>query len=62
MKKLSFCLLLFFSLLFCSCNSERQKEIDFIDNVLSEHVDLSNYNWLVIIPGVGCNGCIQEGE
>ena len=62
MKKISFCLLLFLTLSFYSCNSERQKEIDFIDNVLSEHADLSNYNWLVIIPGVGCNGCIQEGE
>ena len=62
MKKLSFYFLVLCTLLCSSCNKERQQEIDYINHVLSEHPELSDYNWLVIIPGVGCNGCIQEGE
>ena len=62
MKKVSFYFLVLCTLLCSSCNKERQQEIDYINHVLSEHPELSDYNWLVIIPGVGCNGCIQEGE
>jgi len=26
------------------------------------NIDSSKFNWIVILPGLGCSGCIQEGE
>lgn len=57
-------ILLILSLLFMvSCNkSEKEIERDFLSEAIKPITANKNFNWVVILPGVGCNGCIQEGE
>ncbi len=46
-----------------SCKEDiKDVEINFIGTLIKEiNVDLG-YKWIVILPGLGCEGCIQEGE
>ena len=52
-----------FFLLFISCKEKTEEiEKNFLSKSL-EQIDIPmNYQWIVIIPGAGCHGCIQEGE
>ncbi|MFS4456928.1 hypothetical protein ACKWB9_12475 [Maribacter sp. 2304DJ31-5] len=56
-------LFLFAILLIGSCK-QKDKEIE--ANHISDSIEKikisPNYKWLVILPGLGCHGCIQEGE
>ena len=45
-----------------SCDNMNSHEKDFLNDIITTHPEFSNYTWIVIIPEVGCNGCIQEGE
>lgn len=52
------------TLLLFSCGKKTDKEIEsgYI-NAFLKHVNISKEtNWVVILPGLGCHGCIQEGE
>lgn len=62
MKNIFLYISLCIALLFVSCSKEGHQEKEFVNHILSERPELSKYTWLVIIPGAGCNGCIQEGE
>lgn len=45
----------------CNRKSTFDEESFFINAI--DHAQISNsYKWIVIIPGAGCSGCIQEGE
>lgn len=46
-----------------SCKqTEANKEDTVIGDGIKEIKLKPEYNWLVIMPGLGCRGCIQEGE
>lgn len=46
-----------------SCNkSNHDKELDFLTEKLDEIEIADNYKWIVILPGLGCDGCIQVAE
>ena len=45
-----------------SCKNEEHREREYLNDVLAEYPQLTKYSWLIIIPGAGCNGCIQESE
>jgi len=64
MKLLDRYLILFSLIVFTSCNQKDQKPIEYNDLIpFVKKINLnSNYNWVVILPGIGCHGCIQEGE
>ncbi|MBQ5971211.1 MAG: hypothetical protein IJL45_02235 [Prevotella sp.] len=62
MKKIFHYTIICFFVLLLSCNSENSQEVHFLNDALLQETSLDNYKWLVIIPEVGCNGCIQEGE
>lgn len=63
MKRLISITSLFLFLLFISCKEKTEEiEKNFLRKSL-EQIDIPmNYQWIVIIPGAGCHGCIQEGE
>lgn len=57
-------IVLFFITSFISCNKKEKKEVEaeFLNSYI-ESLNLSpTYHWIVILPGLGCHGCIQEGE
>ncbi|MDL2278281.1 hypothetical protein LJC57_06775 [Parabacteroides sp. OttesenSCG-928-G07] len=47
-----------------SCSKSVEKtEKNFLRNAIRQiDVDYSEYKWIIIIPGLGCHGCIQEAE
>ena len=50
-------------LLFSSCiDSVTKKETEFLTNAINQVPVDNHYKWIVILPGTGCHGCIQEGE
>lgn len=54
---------LFLFLLFSSCgDNELKKETEFLTNAINQVPIDNHYKWIVILPGLGCHGCIQEGE
>lgn len=63
MVKNYFILLIICSCFIC-CNKKTEKEIeaDYIQSFISKVPVPEGAKWLVILPGMGCHGCIQEGE
>ena len=49
-------------LLFYSCDNVHQIETESLKNALVHISNSGNYDWIVVLPGAGCHGCIQEGE
>lgn len=46
-----------------SCNkSEKEIETEYLSNAVEQAWVDSDYRWIVVLPGLGCHGCIQEGE
>ncbi len=63
MKKVQIIILLLGLLTIGSCNQEiKDTELRYITNSLKKIDVDSSYKWIVILPGLGCHGCIQEGE
>lgn len=55
--------ILFLMFLEISCkDSVKIEEEVFLKNAIVQINSVSQYNWIVILPGLGCHGCIQEGE
>lgn len=52
---------LLFILISCR-KSQKEIEFDYINDKVESLKFGSNIKWIVILPGLGCNGCIQEGE
>jgi len=56
-----FVLFLSFSMFSC-LNRTKELEKESLTNAIKNYYVKSQYKWIVILPGVGCHGCIQEGE
>lgn len=58
--------LAFFLLLFtwvsCTKKNDQQIEAEYLNSFLKQVKIAENIQWVVILPGLGCHGCIQEGE
>lgn len=50
--------------IFVSCKDSTEKiEMEFLTRTFdSSSIQLRNYKWIIILPGIGCHGCVQEGE
>ncbi|MCB0451185.1 MAG: hypothetical protein KDC97_13805 [Confluentibacter sp.] len=42
--------------------SESEIEMNHISNVIEKIEVDPSYKWMVVLPGLGCRGCIQEAE
>lgn len=42
--------------------NQEKEERRFLSNCIEQIKIPVNYQWVVILPGVGCHGCIQDGE
>jgi hypothetical protein len=48
---------------FISCGQNVEKaEKKFLTNAVDQLKIDGEYEWIVVLPGLGCHGCIQEGE
>ncbi|EOR95314.1 hypothetical protein ADIARSV_1509 [Arcticibacter svalbardensis MN12-7] len=48
---------------FISCKkTQDQVEKEQLINAINQTQINENYRWIVVLPGLGCHGCIQEGE
>ncbi len=58
--------LLLMAIVFCimpSCQEKNNDEKEFISAAIANQgIVLNDYKYVVIIPGIGCHGCIQESE
>lgn len=59
-----YCISIIALLCFIGCTSnDSGKEYTFLTQSLeNSDIHLENYKYIVILPGSGCHGCIQEGE
>lgn len=49
--------------LVCSCSQIKEDYADMVVRRLEENdVNLTNYSHVVVIPELGCGGCISEAE
>lgn len=58
-------LMLVFLIFFISASCEKgenELERDYIKSVINNLTLNETVKWMVILPGMGCHGCIQEGE
>lgn len=56
-------IVLVLSLLFYSCNKgQEEMERDYLIRALESITFPDSVKWVVILPGLGCHGCIQEAE
>lgn len=65
LKKYLNVLLIVFNILpvFISCKkSEKEIETEHLSKAVEQAWVDSDYRWIVVLPGMGCHGCIQEGE
>lgn len=49
-------------ILLYSCLNTKEGYTDLVVNMLKEENDISSYSHIVIIPELGCGGCISEAE
>lgn len=64
MKNRSFvCLLFIMSIILCNCSAEEKEYAETVATTLKKNdVNLTEYSHVVVIPNVGCGGCISEAE
>lgn len=55
-------IVLSFFFMFSCKNASDTKEFMFLSNSIEQISVSKDFEWLVILPGTGCHGCIQEGE
>lgn len=49
--------------LFASCEDKiEKKEKIFLSNAIEQLSVNQQYEWVILLPGMGCHGCIQEAE
>lgn len=53
--------LLTFYIVSCDENIDKTEKKIFANAIEQLKVD-ERYDWVVVLPGLGCHGCIQEGE
>ena len=64
MKRASHYILITIFLLACQACHKSPKEIEsaYIENRFESFKPDPDKRWMIILPGLGCKGCIQEGE
>jgi hypothetical protein len=63
MKQYFAILSMIFLFLFLSCKkTDKERETQSINAGIEQLKLGNNINWLIILPNMGCTGCIQEGE
>jgi hypothetical protein len=63
MKKVYIGILVGFAVMISSCHKSSEKvERDFLNSTIAQIDANHKYQWIVILPGLGCHGCIQEAE
>lgn len=54
---------IFILIISTSCGKgEKEIERDYIESIQKKGIINDSIKWMVILPGLGCHGCIQEGE
>lgn len=48
--------------LFSCKKEEKEIEHDYLETTINKFNIKSNIKWVIVLPGLGCQGCIQEGE
>lgn len=62
-KHINIFVLFFVFTIFLGCKNEKDTEILQIENAIeTSELDTGKYKWVVVLPGLGCHGCIQEAE
>lgn len=46
----------------CAPKSQSNVEQEYLSSLIEEYNFPKETEWIVILPGMGCHGCIQEGE
>ena len=63
MKNINLIIAVFIFMILFSCKKEERKiEHDYLETTINKFNINDNIKWVVILPGLGCHGCIQEGE
>lgn len=65
LKRISLSIIVFIivAVNFISCNSDKKIETEIFDKAIINNLDIDeNVKWIVILPGLGCMGCIKEAE
>lgn len=52
---------LFIALFSCK-KEEKEIEHDYLETTIKKFNVKNNIKWVIVLPGLGCQGCIQEGE
>jgi hypothetical protein len=58
----SLCLLLFIVSCANKPRTDKELEADALNEALHKSTSGKGFEWLVLLPGMGCHGCIQEAE
>jgi hypothetical protein len=63
MKKIYIGILIGFIVMVSSCHKSPEKvERNFLSKAIERIDENHNSQWIVVLPGLGCHGCIQEAE
>lgn len=64
MKKVRYIFILTaLSLIIASCEKSKEEiEADYVDGFISNLDVNDGFKWVVVLPGLGCHGCIQTAE
>lgn len=46
----------------CKEKTPKEQEAGYLNSVINKIKVSDHYKWVVVLPGLGCHGCIQEGE
>lgn len=58
----NFTIILFLLILIACSKTQEQIEYDFLYQKVIDFKSKENKKYIVVLPGLGCKGCIQEGE
>ncbi|WP_034044542.1 hypothetical protein [Wocania ichthyoenteri] len=63
MKNLTLCIIALIFITSYSCKkNEKEIEQDYLESIIDKMDINDNIKWVIVLPGLGCHGCIQEAE
>ena len=63
MRNTTLCMPILILMILVSCKKEiKEVEHDYLNTIVSKINPDKDVKWIVLLPGLGCHGCIQEGE
>jgi hypothetical protein len=54
--------LIFFTVITSCKKNDKEIEIENLTAAIKQSNVKGDFKWIVVLPGLGCHGCIQEGE